>query len=71
MVRVMMLINMGIANLSPPFGVLLFVMKGVSPPGTTMGDIYRAAIPFVIIDFIVILLVMVFPAVALWLPSIM
>ncbi len=67
----MMLINMGIANLSPPFGVLLFVMKGVSPPGTTMGDIYRAAIPFVIMDFIVILLVMVFPPIATWLPSIM
>ncbi len=67
----MMLINMGIANLSPPFGVLLFVMKGVSPPGTTMGDIYRAAIPFVIMDFIVIVLVMVFPPIALWLPGIM
>lgn len=66
----MMLINMGIANLSPPFGVLLFVMKGVSPPGTTMGDIYRAAIPFVIMDFIVIALVMAFPQIALWLPSI-
>lgn len=67
----MMLINMGIANLSPPFGVLLFVMKGVSPPGTTMGDIYRAAIPFVIMDFIVILLVMAFPPIATWLPSVM
>lgn len=66
----MMLINMGIANLSPPFGVLLFVMKGVSTPGTTMGDIYRAAIPFVIMDFLVIALVMAFPQVALWLPGI-
>jgi len=67
----MMLINMGIANLSPPFGVLLFVMKGVSPPDTTMGDIYRAAIPFVIMDFIVILLVMAFPPIATWLPSVL
>jgi len=67
----MMLINMGIANLTPPFGVLLFVMKGVSPPDTTMGDIYRAAIPFVIMDFIVILLVMAFPPIATWLPSIL
>jgi TRAP-type mannitol/chloroaromatic compound transport system permease large subunit len=65
----MMLINMGIANISPPFGIVLFVMKGVSPPGTTMGDIYRASIPFVIMDFIVILLVMAFPPIALWLPS--
>ena len=35
---------------SPPFGAALFVMKGVAPKGTTMGDIYGAAIPFVICD---------------------
>jgi len=68
---VMMLVNMGIANISPPFGMVLFVMKGVSPPGTTMGDIYSAAIPYCVIDLIVILLIMAFPQIGLWLPSIM
>lgn len=67
----MLLINMSIANLSPPFGIELFVMKGVSPADTTMADIYWAAIPFIIIEFIVILLVMLYPPIATWLPSVM
>ena len=46
---------------SPPFGAALFVMKGVAPKGTTMGDIYGAAIPFVICDFIAILLIFFIP----------
>ncbi len=46
---------------SPPFGAALFVMKGVAPKGTTMGDIYGAALPFVICDFIAILLLFFIP----------
>ncbi len=67
----MLLINMSIANLSPPFGIELFVMKGVSPPDTTMADIYRASIPFIIMEALVILLVMIAPPIATWLPGIM
>jgi TRAP-type mannitol/chloroaromatic compound transport system permease large subunit len=66
-----MLINLDVGFLTPPFGMTLFVMKGISPPGTTMDDIYRAAIPFVFIDLVAIVLVMVFPVVALWLPGLM
>ena len=46
---------------SPPFGAALFVMKAVAPKGTTMADIYRAAIPFIICDLIAILLLFFFP----------
>lgn len=67
----MLLINMSIANLSPPFGIELFVMKGVSPPDITMADIYRASVPFIIMEALVILLVMIIPPVATWLPDIM
>jgi TRAP-type mannitol/chloroaromatic compound transport system permease large subunit len=67
----MLLINMSIANLSPPFGIELFVMKGVSPPDTTMADIYRASIPFIILEALVILLVMIAPPIATWLPGIL
>ena len=67
----MLLLNMSIANLSPPFGIELFVMKGVAPPDTTMGDIYRAAIPFALMVALVILTVIIFPPLATWLPSIM
>ena len=67
----LVLINMEMALTTPPFGFLLFVMKGVAPPDTTMGDIYRAALPFLLCDLIVMVIIMVFPPVALWLPSIM
>jgi tripartite ATP-independent transporter DctM subunit len=66
----MLLINMSIANLSPPFGIELFVLKGVSPEDTTMGDIYLASIPFIIMEALVILLVMIAPPIAIWLPGV-
>ncbi len=65
------LINMEMAMTTPPFGFLLFVMKGVAPPGTTMGDLYRAAIPFLICDLIAMAIIMTFPPIALWLPGLM
>jgi len=46
---------------SPPFGAALFVMKAVAPAGTTMGDIYRAAVPFIICDLLAILILFFFP----------
>jgi tripartite ATP-independent transporter DctM subunit len=67
----MMLVNMSLANLSPPFGIELFVMKAVSPPDITMADIYRSAIPFILMEVATIFLIMVFPPLATWLPSVM
>lgn len=63
------LLTMEIGFLTPPFGLLLFVMKGVAPPQFTMGDIYRAAFPFLVIELAVLGLCMVFPALGTWLPS--
>jgi len=57
--------------ITPPFGLSLFVMKGVAPPDTTMGDIFRAALPFVFLQFIALGLIMAFPSIALWLPGLM
>jgi tripartite ATP-independent transporter DctM subunit len=64
-----MLINMEMANTTPPFGLLLFVMKGVAPKDTTMADIYKAGVPFLLCDTAVMVLVMVFPQIALYLPG--
>jgi tripartite ATP-independent transporter DctM subunit len=64
----MLLINMSVANLSPPFGIELFVMKAVSPPELTMGEIYRASIPVIFMEIAVIVLIMLFPPMAVWLP---
>ena len=68
---VIMLLNMEMATTSPPFGLGLFAMKGVAPSNTTMGDLYKAALPFLGCDLIAMLAIMVFPPLALWLPSLM
>ncbi len=68
---ILMLLNLEIAFTTPPFGLLLFVMKGVAPEDTKMGDIYRAALPFIICDLIAMALIMAFPAITLWLPGLM
>ncbi len=46
---------------SPPFGAALFVMKAVAPRGTTMADIYRAAVPFILCDLAAIVILFFFP----------
>jgi tripartite ATP-independent transporter DctM subunit len=64
-----MLLALEIGYTTPPFGLLLFVMKGVSPPGTTMRDIYLAGIPFIACVMLLIALIIVFPPLATWLPG--
>lgn len=66
----MMLINIELGMISPPFGLSLFVVKGVLPE-INMGQIYRCAVPFVLLQLIIIALIMAFPAFALWLPMTM
>jgi tripartite ATP-independent transporter DctM subunit len=66
-----MLLNMEMATTSPPFGLVLFVMKGVAPKGTEMRDIYLSALPFLACDAIAMIVMMAFPAVVLWLPGLM
>ena len=68
---VIILLNLEMADVSPPFGLGLFVMKGVSSPDTTMGDIYRSVLPFLGCDLIAMILIIAFPALALWLPGLM
>ena len=63
---VLYLIAIETGSTSPPFGAGLFVMKGVAPAGTTMNEIYRAALPFLICDAIAIVIVLAFPAIVAW-----
>ena len=58
---VLMLIALETGLITPPFGVTLFVMKGVAPPEITMADIWRAVTPYVIVDILCIALVLVMP----------
>lgn len=66
---VIYLLTMEIALLTPPFGLLLFVMAGVVPRSVTMGDIYRAAAPFILIKLLVLTVIVVFPQLGTWLPG--
>ncbi len=62
-------INMEIGYMTPPFGFNLFYMKGLVPPGITMGDIYRSSIPYTIVSLVGLAVVMIFPQIATWLPG--
>lgn len=64
-----MLLALEISFTTPPFGLLLFVMKGVAPPNTTMKEIYLSAIPFILCSLILVALLIAFPAIATWLPQ--
>ena len=64
-----MLVNLEVAMETPPFGFLLFVMKGVVPRHITMGDVYKAILPFIIIDVSVMILMLLFPEIVIWLPE--
>ena len=66
---VIILLALEISFTTPPFGLLLFVMKGVSAPGTSMRDIYVSAIPFMGCAMLLVVLLIFFPGIALWLPS--
>ena len=68
---ILMLINIEIALTTPPFGMICFVMKGVAPPDTTMTDVYKAAIPFIICDVIAMGLFILFPSIVTFLPNFM
>ncbi|QFT32364.1 Sialic acid TRAP transporter permease protein SiaT [Labrenzia sp. THAF82] len=64
-----MLLALEISFTTPPFGLLLFVMKGVAPPGTSMRTIYTSAFPFIGCSLLLVVLLVVFPELALWLPG--
>ena len=58
-----------IAYMTPPFGYNLFLMRAMSPPEITLGDIYRSITPFVAVMALALAIIMVFPQIALWLPQ--
>jgi tripartite ATP-independent transporter DctM subunit len=58
-----------IAYITPPFGYNLFLMRAMAPKEITLPDIYRSIWPFVVMMVLTIVLVMMFPQIALWLPE--
>ncbi|HVO16195.1 MAG TPA: TRAP transporter large permease subunit [Alphaproteobacteria bacterium] len=66
---ILMLISLEMGLATPPFGLLLFVMKGVAPPDITMRQVIVSALPFIVLELIVLVALLLWPAVALWLPG--
>jgi tripartite ATP-independent transporter DctM subunit len=65
------LVNMSMGMKSPPFGLCLFVMQGVVPPGISTMDIYKSVTPFIILDCIAITIFVLFPGIVTILPNLM
>ena len=66
---VIYLVNMQMSFLSPPFGYALFYLRGVAPPEIPMLRIFAAALPFLAIQLIALILCMLFPGIIIWLPN--
>ncbi len=58
---VLMLINLETALMTPPFGLLLFVLKGVAPPGVSMREIYASAFPYILCNIAVMAMLIIWP----------
>lgn len=65
---VVMAVNLQTSFLTPPFGFALFFMKGAVPPAVTMADLYRGAVPFVLLQILALVICIAFPEVVLWMP---
>ena len=61
-------LNLQSSFLTPPFGWALFYLKGVAPPEVNIRDIYQGVLPFIGLQFLALLLLFLFPQIALWLP---
>jgi tripartite ATP-independent transporter DctM subunit len=66
---VVMAVNLQTSFLTPPFGFALFYLRGVAPPEVKTIDIYRGVIPFIALQLLMLLLVILFPALVTWLPD--
>jgi tripartite ATP-independent transporter DctM subunit len=68
---VVMLMVLETGLITPPFGIHVFVLKGIAGEGVSLGTIFRGIAPFVVADLVKLALVVAIPQLALWLPSTM
>jgi tripartite ATP-independent transporter DctM subunit len=68
---IIVLLSLEISFTTPPFGMLLFVMLGVAPQGTTMTEVVLAALPYIFCAIMTVAMIIAFPAIATWLPAVM
>jgi tripartite ATP-independent transporter DctM subunit len=66
-----MLLSLEIGFTTPPFGMLLFIMLGIAPKGTTLRTVSLAAMPYIACTILLVALIIAFPGIALWLPRVL
>ena len=68
---ILLLITLQTSLLTPPMAGAIFYLRSIAPPSITLRDMYRGMTPFILLHFVVMGLVMVFPNLALWLPEVL
>lgn len=66
---VISLMNIQLGLITPPFGLDVFTMKAIAPQDVTLGDVFKSSMPFLFMGIGVMVLILVFPALATWLPG--
>jgi tripartite ATP-independent transporter DctM subunit len=69
-IGVLIAMNLQTSFLTPPFGFSIFYLKGVAPPEVTTEQLYKGVIPYVILQLMALLVVILWPDIALWLPKV-
>ena len=64
-------VTLQISNMTPPFAYSVFYLKTITPPEVTIGDMYKGCIPFALVSALCPVLLVAFPAIVSWLPSLM
>ena len=62
-------VNMQMAYITPPYGLNLFYMKAVAPKEIKLHDIYWGAVPFILIQALLLVVLMLYPSIITWLPN--
>ncbi len=66
-----MVLNIQLGLITPPFGLDVYTMKALAPSDVTLTDCFRSSMPFMSLGYLVVILIMIFPQIALWLPGMM
>jgi TRAP-type mannitol/chloroaromatic compound transport system permease large subunit len=62
-------VTLQISNMTPPFAYSVFYLKGIAPPQVSIMDMYIGSIPYFLTDLLAVILLIIFPSLVLWLPS--
>jgi len=62
-------VTLQVSNMTPPFAYSVFYLKGIAPPEVSIMDMYLGSIPYFLTDLLAVILLIIFPSLILWLPS--